>query len=103
MTMHRTGTREEWLAGRIQLFGAEKGLPRRREELALQRQELPSVRLNKEYVFETDEGSGHLADPLPRTFALLVYHFMFGPRLHSWLSGMLGDCGWLRRVRDPPR
>jgi predicted dithiol-disulfide oxidoreductase (DUF899 family) len=79
MTMHRTGTREEWLAARIELLAAEKELTRRSDELALRRQELPWVRLDKEYVFETDEGSGHLADLFRGRSQLLVYHFMFGP------------------------
>jgi predicted dithiol-disulfide oxidoreductase (DUF899 family) len=79
MTMHRTGTREEWLAARIELLAAEKELTRRSDELALRRQELPWVRLDKDYVFETDEGRGHLADLFRGRSQLLVYHFMFGP------------------------
>src|SRR5436190_18462730 len=79
MTMHRTGTREEWLAARIELLAAEKELTRRSDELALRRQELPWVRLDKEYVFETDEGSGHLADLFRGRSQLLLYHFTFGP------------------------
>ena len=57
MTKHRTGTREEWLTARLQLLGAEKELTRRSDELAQRRQELPWVRIDKEYGFETDEGS----------------------------------------------
>ena len=79
MTTHRRGTREEWLAARIALLAAEKELTRRSDELARQRQELPWVRLDKEYAFETDEGSASLADLFRGRSQLLVYHFMFGP------------------------
>jgi predicted dithiol-disulfide oxidoreductase (DUF899 family) len=79
MTKHRTGTRKEWLAARLELLEAEKELTRRGDELALRRQELPWVRIDKEYRFETDEGSDSLADLFRGRSQLLVYHFMFGP------------------------
>jgi len=79
MTMHITGTREEWLAARIELLEAEKELTRRGDELARRRQELPWVRVDKEYRFETEGGSATLADLFGGRSQLLVYHFMFGP------------------------
>jgi predicted dithiol-disulfide oxidoreductase (DUF899 family) len=79
MTKHLTGTREEWLAARLELLEAEKELTRRSDELARRRQELPWVRIDKEYRFETDEGSASLADLFRGRSQLLVYHFMFGP------------------------
>jgi predicted dithiol-disulfide oxidoreductase (DUF899 family) len=79
MTTHKTGTREEWLAARLELLEAEKGLTRRSDELAQRRQQLPWVRIDKEYVFDTDEGSASLADLFKGRSQLLVYHFMFGP------------------------
>ena len=79
MTMHKTGTREEWLTARLELLEAEKALTRRSDELARQRQELPWVRIDKEYRFESDEGSASLADLFRGRSQLLVYHFMFGP------------------------
>jgi predicted dithiol-disulfide oxidoreductase (DUF899 family) len=79
MTRHMTGTREQWLAARLELLKAEKELTRRSDELARRRQELPWVRIDKEYRFETDEGSASLADLFRRRSQLLVYHFMFGP------------------------
>src|ERR671934_98992 len=79
MTQHRTGTREEWLATRVELLEAEKELTRRSAELARQRQELPWVRIDKEYRFETVEGRASLADLFRGRSQLLVYHFMFGP------------------------
>jgi predicted dithiol-disulfide oxidoreductase (DUF899 family) len=79
MTAHETGTREEWLAARLELLEAEKALSRRGDELARQRQELPWVRIDKEYRFGTDEGSASLADLFAGRSQLLIYHFMFGP------------------------
>ena len=79
MADHKTGTREEWLAARLELLEAEKELTRRSDELARRRQELPWVRIDKEYRFETDEGSASLADLFRGRSQLLVYHFMFGP------------------------
>jgi predicted dithiol-disulfide oxidoreductase (DUF899 family) len=79
MTGHRTGTREEWLAARLELLQAEKELTRRSDELARRRQELPWVRIDKDYRFETDEGGASLADLHRGRSQLLVYHFMFGP------------------------
>jgi predicted dithiol-disulfide oxidoreductase (DUF899 family) len=79
MTKHKTGTREEWLAARLELLEAEKELTRRSDELARRRQELPWVRIDKAYRFETDAGSASLADLFQGRSQLIVYHFMFGP------------------------
>jgi predicted dithiol-disulfide oxidoreductase (DUF899 family) len=79
MTKHMTGTRQEWLAARLGLLESEKELTRRSDELARRRQELPWVRIDKEYRFETDQGSASLADLFRGRSQLLVYHFMFGP------------------------
>lgn len=79
MTTHRTGTRKEWLAERLELLAAEKALTRQSDELARRRQALPWVRIDKDYRFETDEGSVSLADLFKGRSQLLVYHFMFGP------------------------
>jgi len=59
MIHHQTGTREEWLAARLDLLQAEKELTRRNDELARQRQKLPWVRIDKAYRFDTDEGSAY--------------------------------------------
>ena len=79
MTDHKIGTREEWLAARVELLKAEKALTRRSDELAQRRQRLPWVRIDKEYRFETDEGMASLADLFRGRSQLLIYHFMFGP------------------------
>jgi predicted dithiol-disulfide oxidoreductase (DUF899 family) len=79
MTRHATGTRKEWLAARLDLLEAEKELTRHSDEVARRRQELPRVRIDKEYRLETDDGSASLADLFRGRSQLLVYHFMFGP------------------------
>lgn len=79
MADHKIGTREEWLAARLELLKAEKALTRRSDELVRSRQELPWVRIDKEYRFETDEGTASLADLFRGRSQLLIYHFMFGP------------------------
>src|SRR5215813_7056678 len=79
MTTHKIGTREAWLAARRALLKGEKELTRRGDELAQRRQELPWVRVDKAYRFETDQGSVSLADLFQGRSQLLVYHFMFGP------------------------
>jgi predicted dithiol-disulfide oxidoreductase (DUF899 family) len=79
MTKHMTGTRKEWLAARLELLEAEKELTRRSDELARRRQALPWVRIDKDYRFETDEGTVSLTGLFQGRSQLLVYHFMFGP------------------------
>ena len=79
MAKNKTGTRKEWLAARMKLLKDEKELTRRSDELAQKRQELPWVRIDKEYRFETDEGKASLPDLFRGRSQLLVYHFMFGP------------------------
>jgi predicted dithiol-disulfide oxidoreductase (DUF899 family) len=79
MTRHMIGTHEDWLAARLELLEAEKELTRRSDELARRREGLPWVRVDKEYRFETDQGSASLPDLFQGRSQLLVYHFMFGP------------------------
>jgi predicted dithiol-disulfide oxidoreductase (DUF899 family) len=78
MTDHKTGTRDEWLAARLELLEAEKQHMRQGDELVRRRQELPWVAIEKEYVFETDDGRTTLAELFDGRSQLLVYHFMFG-------------------------
>ena len=79
MTTHETGTREQWLTARLALLQAEKDLTRRGDEVARQRQQLPWVRVDKAYAFETEAGKQTLRDLFGGRSQLLVYHFMFGP------------------------
>ena len=79
MTKHMTVIRQQWLAARLELLEAEKELTRRSDEVARRRQELPWVRIDKEYRFDTDEGRASLSDLFRGRSQLLIYHFMFGP------------------------
>ena len=79
MNDHMTGTRAEWQAARIDLLRQEKELTRRSDALVMRRQELPWVRIDKDYRFETETGSASLTDLFKGRSQLLIYHFMFGP------------------------
>src|SRR3981081_191011 len=76
---HKIVSQEEWLAARGDLLKAEKELTRLSDDVARKRQELPWVRIDKEYQFDTDEGKLSLADLFRGRSQLLIYHFMFGP------------------------
>jgi len=76
---HKVVSRKAWLAARIKLLKDEKALTRRSDKVAQQRQELPWVRIEKKYRFETDEGPASLADLFRGRSQILMYHFMFGP------------------------
>ncbi len=84
MTDHRTGTQAEWNQERGKLLEEEKELTRRGDELARKRRELPWVRVEKEYHFDTAEGQKTLAELFDGRSQLMVYHFMFGP---GWSAG----------------
>jgi len=90
----RIGTRDEWLAARVELLEREKELTRRSDELARQRSELPRVRIDAEYVFETDEGPKTLAELFDGRSQLLVYHFMFGPTVEGWPDAGCPGCSY---------
>src|ERR1035438_9024109 len=79
MSVHKTGTREEWLVARAKLLKAEKELTVRSDEVAQQRRELPWVRMDKVYRFESDAGSVSLVDLFCGRSQLVASHFMFGP------------------------
>jgi predicted dithiol-disulfide oxidoreductase (DUF899 family) len=81
---HAVGTHDEWLVARRELLVREKELTRMGDDLALQRMALPWVRVDKEYVFETEDGGRTLAELFDGRSQLLVYHFMFGP---DWDAG----------------
>src|ERR687898_867791 len=79
MTGHKVGTQEEWQAARDELLKREKELTRMNDELAEQRRELPWVPVEKDYSFETEDGTKSLAQLFDGRSQLLIYHFMFGP------------------------
>ena len=79
MTTHPTATRDQWLEQRLELLEAEKALTRQSDEVARLRQQLPWVRIEKDYRFDTADGEASLAHLFRGRSQLLVYHFMFGP------------------------
>ena len=84
MTNHHTGTRDEWLHARLELLKAEKELTRLGDDLTRQRRELPWVRVDADYVFDTMDGEATLADLFGGRSQLIVYHFMYEP---TWDEG----------------
>ena len=84
MTTHATGTAADHLAAREELLKAEKELTRLNDELAQRRRELPWVRVEKDYRFDTETGEATLADLFHGRAQLVVYHFMYGP---DWEEG----------------
>jgi predicted dithiol-disulfide oxidoreductase (DUF899 family) len=79
MATHKTATREEWLAERLELLKAEKEHTRQGDALAQRRRDLPWVPVTKAYRFETEKGNASLADLFLGRSQLLIYHYMFGP------------------------
>jgi predicted dithiol-disulfide oxidoreductase (DUF899 family) len=84
MPEHTVGTQEEWDAARDELLKKEKELTHRGDELTKERQALPWVPVEKDYVFQTADGEKALADLFDGRSQLLIYHFMFGP---DWTGG----------------
>lgn len=108
--------RDEWLAARTALLAREKELTRLRDEVAAARRALPWVRVEREYVFATEEGPRTLAELFGPHSQLVVQHFMFGadwtegcPSCSFWLDGLDGvrvhlahrDVGYVAVSRAP--
>ncbi len=81
----------EWLVARQKLLVGEKELTRQGDALARQRRELPWVRVQRHYVFQTPSGPKDLTELFNGRSQLLVYHFMFGP---EWEEGCLSCSFW---------
>jgi predicted dithiol-disulfide oxidoreductase (DUF899 family) len=90
MPTHAIGTRDEWAAARQELLEREQDLGSLDEELAKQRQELPWVPVEKEYTFDTEEGTKTLVDLFDGRSQLLIYHLMFGPTYEAACPGCTG-------------
>ena len=84
MPEHRVATQEEWQAERDKLLVEEKKITHRGDELTKMRQELPWVEVEKDYSFDTVDGTKSLSDLFDGRSQLLIYHFMFGP---DWTAG----------------
>src|SRR6266550_8852401 len=90
MPKHKVGTREEWSAARKELHEREQELGKLDEEIAKQRQELPWVRVEKEYSFDTEDGKKTLVELFDGRSQLLIYHLMFGPTYEQACPGCTG-------------
>jgi predicted dithiol-disulfide oxidoreductase (DUF899 family) len=97
MTRHRIGSHQEHLEARLALLEAEKEHTRRGDEVARQRRALPWVAVDKEYVFDTDQGRQSLRELFDGRSQLLVYHFMFGP---DWTEGCPVCSYWADNFND---
>ncbi len=87
MNQHVTVSRDEWIAARKALLQREKEFTRERDRIAAARRDLPWVRIDKPYVFQTPNGEKTLADLFDGRSQLIVYHFMLGP---DWKEGCVG-------------
>jgi len=95
-------SREEWLAARKELLEKEKQLTRQSDALAAERRNLPWVKVEKEYVFDTQKGKKKLADLFEGRSQLIVYHFMFGPEWEEWVAKLGRTRDELKSIPMPP-
>jgi predicted dithiol-disulfide oxidoreductase (DUF899 family) len=102
MAPHRTGTEEEWRTASRELLEREKTLTRESDELARARRELPWVRVEREYAFDTDAGRKTLPELFAGRSQLLVYHFMFAPGVHGWPDAGCDGCSMIADHFDGP-
>jgi predicted dithiol-disulfide oxidoreductase (DUF899 family) len=79
MPEHKIGTRGEWLAARDEIAKLEAEQAERDEEIKRKRLDLPWVPIEKEYVFDTEDGTKTLAELFDGRSQLLAYNIMFGP------------------------
>jgi predicted dithiol-disulfide oxidoreductase (DUF899 family) len=99
MTAHEIVSREEWLIARRELLQREKTFTRQRDALSQARRELPWVKIDKSYVFETDGGQATLAELFGVCSQLIVYHFMYGP---EWDDGCPSCSFWADNFNNIP-
>jgi predicted dithiol-disulfide oxidoreductase (DUF899 family) len=97
MAKHKVGTRDEWLAARNELLEREKELTRRNDELTRERRELPWVPIDKDYSFESEDGTKTLPELFDGRSQLLIYHFMFGPKYETGCTA----CSSIADTIDP--
>lgn len=99
LTAARIATRDVWLAERLALLVREKELTRAQDELARQRRQLPWVRVDKRYVFDTPDGPRALGELFDGRRQLLVQHFMLAP---DWEEGCK-SCSFMADHHDGMR
>jgi len=97
LTDHTVVSRQHWLAERRKLLAREKELTRLGDQIARERRALPWVRLEKNYLFDTQEGQRSLAELFDGHRQLLMQHFMLGP---DWGEGCK-SCSYMADHTDP--
>ncbi len=91
MTDHKVVSQEEWVKARVAFMAKEKEFTHQREKLAEERRQLPWVKIDKDYTFQSDSGTETLSDLFQGRSQLVVYHFMFGP---DWQEGCKSCSFW---------
>ena len=91
MEQPRIVTRDEWVAARKDLLIKEKALTRAPDALSAERRQLPMVRVDKRYEFDTPAGPKTLSQLFDGRSQLMIYHFMMGP---DWTEGC-ASCSFL--------
>ena len=89
--MPKVATRQDWFAARVELLAAEKEFQRQRDVLSAKRRELPWVKVDKDYQFQTPNGDKSLSDLFGYHSQLIVQHFMMGP---DWEAGCPSCSFW---------
>ena len=87
MQPHKIVSREEWIAARRAHLVNEKKLTRLRDQLMAERRELPWVKVDKAYVFDTPTGEQTLSDLFDGRSQLIVRHIMLGPDWQELCTG----------------
>lgn len=88
---HPIVSRDAWLKERMALLRREKAVTRELDLLAIERQKLPWVEVEKTYELETKSGPVSLPDLFGPYRQLIVYHFMYGP---DWTVPCDGCSAW---------
>ena len=88
---NQTVTKKEWTKARIKLLKEEKEFTRKRDELTKKRQEMPWLKVDKEYIFQDTSGKVSLTDLFGKCSQLIIYHFMYHP---SWNQNACKSCSF---------
>jgi predicted dithiol-disulfide oxidoreductase (DUF899 family) len=99
-TPHRVVSEQEWIEARTALLKKEKELTRQRDEISRLRQELPWVKVEKNYTFDSPEGRVSLTDLFDGRSQLIVYHFMFAPDWEQGCDGCSFICDHVDAARQ---
>src|SRR5580765_2358377 len=94
MSEYKIGTREEWQAAREELAKLEAEQAQQNEEVKPKRLELPWVPVEKEYVFDTEDGKKTLVELFEGRSQLLAYNLLYGPEYE------LGACPGCSKLGD---